>query len=80
MKANEYGHPEAQEIIDSYCRKISLDEFNFLLENINLYIKANPDRPEGYFERANFYFDNQRFEQAIEDYTRGLVFIQYPET
>lgn len=71
-KAKEYGHPEAKEVLGKYCIDIPIDEFNKQKASFDSYIESNPERFEGYFDRADLYFDIQKFEDAIEDYTKVI--------
>jgi len=68
-KAEEYGHPEVKEVLEKFCIEIPIDEFNKQKARFDFYIESNPERYEGYFDRADLYFDIQKFENAIEDYT-----------
>jgi tetratricopeptide (TPR) repeat protein len=77
-KAEEYGYPEAKEVFEKYCKEIPIDEFNKLKARFDSYIESNPDRFEGYFNRANLYFDIQKFENAIDDYSSVIERNEYP--
>ena len=77
-KAEEYGHPEVKEVLEKFCIEIPIDEFNKQKARFDFYIESNPERYEGYFDRADLYFDIQKFENAIEDYTRVIEIKEYP--
>lgn len=77
-KAEEYGHPEAKEVLEKYCIEIPIDEFNKQKASFDSYIELNPERYEGYFDRADLYFDIQKFKNAIEDYTRVIEIKEIP--
>ncbi len=77
-KARNYGYVEAEGVFAKYCNEIPIDKFNRLKSTIDSLIVSNPEWYEGYFERADLYFDIQQFTDAIEDYTRVLEIIEHP--
>lgn len=76
--AEELGYKEAKEVREQYCREIPIQEFNKLKTNFDSYIETNPDRFEGYYDRANLFFDIGEYKKAIEDYSRAIRRQEYP--
>ncbi|MCK9401029.1 MAG: tetratricopeptide repeat protein [Bacteroidales bacterium] len=77
-KADELGYKEAKEVMEKYCKVIPSEEFNRLKLNFDEFIRKNPDRFEGYYDRANLYFDAGNFQNAIIDYNKAIEKKEYP--
>ena len=77
-KAQKFGHPEAAHVLQTYCTESNKEELARRMAELDSFIASAPLNYEGYFDRADLYFDHQMFVQAIEDYSKVIELDNHP--
>jgi tetratricopeptide (TPR) repeat protein len=77
-KAVELGFKEAIKVKEKFCSEIPKEEFDSLKNELDRFINENPKKFEGFYNRANMYFDVGNFENAIMDYNQAIDLQEYP--
>lgn len=77
-KAQKFGHPEAAQVIQTYCSESNKSELNRRMAQLDSIIESTPLNYEGYIDRADLYFDHQMFVQAIDDYSKVIELNNHP--
>jgi tetratricopeptide (TPR) repeat protein len=49
-----------------------MKKYEKALQDFNEALSINPNRPDGYFGRAQTYYDMQEYERALQDCERAL--------
>lgn len=71
LMTSQCGDPE---VADQPTRQQNMDSLATSdLDQINEDMLADPDNPNHYYRRANYYFDNKQIENAINDMNRALA-------
>ena len=72
-RASELGHKEAKMVYEQYCLGINNTDFEKRKAELEEIAKQFPDQPEAFYNIGNMYFDNKKYQNAIEYYDKALM-------